>query len=64
MARFLIHIDCDNAAFDDGLHQEIWSILTAMRDSESFRSLESSHQHGSSLRDSNGNTVGWWSYKP
>lgn len=52
MAKYLIEIDCDNAAFEDSLEGELSIILR--RASAKLSNGEFDFK----LRDSNGNTVG------
>lgn len=52
MAKYLIEIDCDNAAFEDNLEGELSIILRRASVKLSNGELDFK------LRDSNGNTVG------
>ena len=52
MFRYLIEIDCDNAAFEDNLEYELADILRKAAKKVSNGDLDFK------LRDSNGNTVG------
>lgn len=52
MARYLIDIDCNNAAFDDNPEYELSRIL------RSASLLLANGEFDFKLRDSNGNTVG------
>lgn len=58
--KFVLHIDCDNAAFEDGAYGEVARILgeAAIQIEQQGRLGSAS---GGTLRDLNGNRVGgWW----
>jgi hypothetical protein len=60
MAKFKVEIDTDNAAFEDDLGTEIARILTGViRD---CGQLSHGHYVTQSLRDTNGNRVGKFTY--
>lgn len=60
--KFKIEIECDNAAFEDGVYgpgEELGRILDAL--SDKLGSLVIRPGDSESLHDSNGNRVGQWS---
>lgn len=56
--KFTLTFDCDNAAFENDLRVESVAILA-----EVTERVEAGHTAGN-VRDSNGNTVGSWSFTP
>jgi hypothetical protein len=57
--RFMLQIDCDNAAFEgDELYMETGRIVATVAE------LVSDGQTSGFCRDSNGNRVGTWSLAP
>lgn len=53
MAKYLIEIDTDNAAFEDAFEQELAAILLVLA-----KKVARGEGYDFKLRDSNGNTVG------
>ncbi len=56
--RFIVEIDCDNAAFEDDPACEVANILRKV-----VRAVEKDGSQGGRLRDSNGNTCGSYKYE-
>ena len=53
MAKYLIEIDTDNAAFEDAFEQELAAILLVLA-----KKVARGEGYDFKLQDSNGNTVG------
>lgn len=56
--RFVVTIDCDNAAFEDDPSCEVANILRKV-----VRAVEKDGSQGGRLADSNGNTCGYYKYE-
>lgn len=56
--RFVVTIECDNAAFEDDPSCEVANILRKV-----VRAVEKDGSQGGGLADSNGNTCGYYKYK-
>lgn len=56
--RFVVTIDCDNAAFEDDPSCEVANILRQV-----VRAVEKDGSQGGGLADSNGNTCGSYKYE-
>lgn len=56
--RFVVKIDCDNAAFEDDPSCEVANILRKV-----VRAVEKDGSQCGGLRDSNGNTCGSYAYE-
>jgi hypothetical protein len=56
--RFLVEIDCDNAAFEDDPACEVANILRKV-----VRAVEKDGSQEGRLSDSNGNTCGSYKYE-
>lgn len=60
--KLVIEIDCNHAAFEDGAFEECWDILTRWAQNkghEQFQRLKDVNSTATTLRDYNGNTVGF-----
>jgi hypothetical protein len=55
--KFKLTIDCDNAAFEDGVHYELADILTRL--AIRVRNDLTGSRTEIPVFDHNGNTVGW-----
>lgn len=56
--RFVVTIDCDNAAFEDDPSCEVANLLRKV-----VRAVEKDGSQCGRLRDSNGNTCGSYAYE-
>lgn len=56
--RFVVTIECDNAAFEDDPSCEVANILRKV-----VRAVEKDGSQGGRLADSNGNTCGSYKYE-